>query len=185
MTKMEISDKSNVFDELMQEEHIFKNREVLSSAYVPYEFPHRDEQINDIANILKPALYGARPSNILIYGQTGTGKTAVTKYICNQILAKAESEGKRIHTAYINCKQTNTPYGILTDIGKTYSSDWEERIPNAGWRIDKVYSALKEKADEDGGIAIVVLDEIDSLVNKKDGDILYHLTGLDSDLDNS
>ena len=185
MTRMEISDKSNVFDELMKEEHIFKNREVLSSAYVPYEFPHRDEQINDIANILNPALYGARPSNILIYGQTGTGKTAVTKYICKQILAKAESEGKKIHTAYINCKQTNTPYGILTDIGKTYSSDWEERIPNAGWRIDKVYSALKEKADEDGGIAIVVLDEIDSLVSKKGGDILYHLTGLDSDLDNS
>jgi len=185
MTRMENSDKSNVFDTLMQEERIFKNREVLATTYVPYEFPHRDDQINDIASILKPALYGARPSNILIYGQTGTGKTAVTKYICNQILAKAESEGKKIHTAYINCKQTNTPYGVLTDIGKTYSSDWEERIPNAGWRIDKVYSVLKEKADEDGGIAIVVLDEIDSLVNKKGGDILYHLTGLDSDLDNS
>ena len=97
---MENSDKSNVFDKLMKEQPIFKNREVLSSAYVPHEFPHRDEQINEIAGILKPALYGARPSNILIYGQTGTGKTAVTKYICKQILAKADSEGKKIHTAY-------------------------------------------------------------------------------------
>ena len=185
MTRMENSDKSNVFDKLMEEQCIFKNREVLSSAYVPHEFPHRDNQINAIASILKPALYGARPSNILIYGQTGTGKTAVTKYICNQIIAKADSERRKIHTAYINCKQTNTPYGVLTGIGKTYSTDWEKQIPNAGWRIDKVYSALKEKADEDGGIAIVVLDEIDTLVNKKGDDILYHLTGLDSDLDNS
>ena len=185
MTRMENSDRSNVFDKLMEEQRIFKNREVLSSAYVPHEFPHRDDQINDIASILKPALYGARPSNILIYGQTGTGKTAVTKYICNQIVAKADSERRKIHTAYINCKQTNTPYGILTGIGKTYSTDWEKQIPNAGWRIDKVYSALKEKADEDGGIAIVVLDEIDALVNKKGDDILYHLTGLDADLDNS
>ena len=185
MTRMENYDRSNVFDKLMEERRIFKNREVLSSAYVPHEFPHRDNQINDIASILKPALYGARPSNILIYGQTGTGKTAVTKYICNQILAKADSERRKIHTAYINCKQTNTPYGILTGIGKTYSTDWEKQIPNAGWRIDKVYSALKEKADEDGGIAIVVLDEIDALVNKKGDDILYHLTGLDADLDNS
>ena len=185
MTRMKNSDRSNVFDKLMEEQRIFKNREVLSSAYVPHEFPHRDDQINDIASILKPALYGARPSNILIYGQTGTGKTAVTKYICNQIIAKADSERRKIHTAYINCKQTNTPYGILTGIGKTYSTDWEKQIPNAGWRIDKVYSALKEKADEDGGIAIVVLDEIDALVNKKGDDILYHLTGLDADLDNS
>jgi len=185
MEKKQNSGKTNVFDRLIQEELIFRNREALASTYIPPEFPHRDNEINDVANILKPALYGARPSNILIYGQTGTGKTAVAKFICNQIVSKAEAEGKKIHTAYINCKQTNTPYGILTNIGKTYSNDWEDKVPNAGWRIDKVYSALKEKADEDGGIAIVILDEIDTLVSKSGDDILYHLTGLNSDLDNS
>ena len=130
-------------------------------------------------------MFGARPSNILIYGQTGTGKTAITKYICEQIVEKANDENKKIHTAYINCKQTNTPYGILANIGKTYSSEWDEVIPNAGWRIDKVYSALKQKADNSGGIAIVILDEIDALVNKNGDEILYHLTGLNSDLNNS
>jgi cell division control protein 6 len=185
MEKKQNSGKNNVFDRLIQEERIFRNREALASTYIPSEFPHRDNEINDVANILKPALYGARPSNILIYGQTGTGKTAVAKFICKQIVSKAETEGKKIHTAYINCKQTNTPYGILTNIGKTYSNDWEDKVPNAGWRIDKVYSALKEKADEDGGIAIVILDEIDTLVSKSGDDILYHLTGLNSDLDNS
>ena len=185
MGKKQNSGKNNVFDRLVQEEQIFKNREALASTYIPPEFPHRDNEINDVANILKPALYGARPSNILIYGQTGTGKTAVAKFICKQIVSKAEAEGKKIHTAYINCKQTNTPYGILTNIGKTYSNDWEDKVPNAGWRIDKVYSALKEKADEDGGIAIVILDEIDTLVSKSGDDILYHLTGLNSDLNNS
>ena len=185
MEKKQNSGKNNVFDKLIQKERIFRNREALASTYIPPEFPHRDNEINDVANILKPALYGARPSNILIYGQTGTGKTAVAKFICKQILSKAETEGKKIHTAYINCKQTNTPYGILTNIGKTYSNDWEDKVPNAGWRIDKVYSALKEKADEDGGIAIVILDEIDTLVSKSGDDILYHLTGLNSDLNNS
>ncbi|MED6305609.1 MAG: orc1/cdc6 family replication initiation protein [Candidatus Thermoplasmatota archaeon] len=185
MKKKQSSGKNNVFDELMHEERIFKNREALASTYIPPEFPHRDTEINEVANILKPALYGARPSNILIYGQTGTGKTAVAKFICKQIVSKAVAEGKKIHTAYINCKQTNTPYGILTNIGRTYSRDWEERIPNAGWRIDKVYSALKERADEDGGIAIVVMDEVDTLVSKNGDEILYHLTGLNSDLDNS
>ncbi|MEC8997333.1 MAG: orc1/cdc6 family replication initiation protein [Candidatus Thermoplasmatota archaeon] len=185
MKKKQSSGKNNVFDELMHEERIFKNREALASTYIPPEFPHRDTEINEVANILKPALYGARPSNILIYGQTGTGKTAVAKFICKQSVSKAVAEGKKIHTAYINCKQTNTPYGILTNIGRTYSRDWEERIPNAGWRIDKVYSALKERADEDGGIAIVVMDEVDTLVSKNGDEILYHLTGLNSDLDNS
>ena len=185
MKKRHVSEKRNVFDRLMNREKIFKNREALSSTFIPSEFPHRNDEIKDFANILKPALYGARPSNILIYGQTGTGKTAVTKFICEQILEKAEKENKKIHTAYINCKQTNTPYGILANIGKTYSTEWDDVIPHAGWRIDKVYAALKQKADDNGGIAIVILDEIDALVSKTGDDILYHLTGLNSDLNNS
>ena len=86
MRKSEVSENSNVFDNLINKERIFRNREALSSTFIPSEFPHRDDEINSFANILKPALYGARPSNILIYGQTGTGKTAVAKFICKQIL---------------------------------------------------------------------------------------------------
>ena len=130
MEKRQNSRNRNVFDSLMSEERIFKNREALSSTFIPSEFPHRNNEINSFANILKPALYGARPSNILIYGQTGTGKTAVTKFISEQIIQKAENEKKKIHTAYINCKQTNTPYGVLTNIGKTYSNEWEDVIPH-------------------------------------------------------
>ena len=179
------TENRNVFDKLIHDEIIFKNRESLSTSYVPSEFPHRFDEINEVANILKTAFYGSRPSNILIYGQTGTGKTAIAKFICKQLKEKARKEHVKIHTAYINCKQTNTPYGVLTNIGKTYSAEWEKQIPNAGWRIDKVYSSLKEKADENGGIAIVILDEIDTLVSKNGDEILYHLTGLNSDLHNS
>ena len=185
MEKKQIESKSNIFDSLSHDERIFKNREALSSTYIPKHFPHREEEIGNIANILKPALNGARPSNILIYGQTGTGKTAVAKFICDQITAKAKNDDKKIHTAYINCKQTNTTYSILSNIGKAYSKEWEEEIPIAGWRIDKVYAEVKQKAKENGGIVILVLDEIDALVTKAGDDILYHLTSLNSDLENS
>ena len=185
MEKHRKSSNRNIFDKLVKKERIFRNREALSSAFIPSEFPHRNNEINDFANILKPALYGARPSNILIYGQTGTGKTAVTKFICEQILEKAKKEKKKIHTAYINCKQTNTTYSILSNIGKAYSKEWEEEIPIAGWRIDKVYAEVKQKAKENGGIVILVLDEIDALVTKAGDDILYHVTSLNSDLENS
>tara|TARA_Y100001970_G_scaffold16455_1_gene18515 strand:- start:285 stop:1565 length:1281 start_codon:yes stop_codon:yes gene_type:complete len=185
MDKKQNDSKSNIFDSLSHDERIFKNREALSSTYIPKYFPHREEEIGNVANILKPALNGSRPSNILIYGQTGTGKTAVAKFICDQITAKAKSDDKKIHTAYINCKQTNTTYSILSNIGKAYSKKWEKEIPIAGWRIDKVYAEVKQKAKENGGIVILVLDEIDALVNKTGDDILYHLTSLNSDLENS
>ena len=66
MEKVRNTGSRNVFDKIMKKERIFKNREALSSTFIPSYFPHRDDEINGFANILKPALYGARPSNILI-----------------------------------------------------------------------------------------------------------------------
>ena len=55
MEKKQDFGKDNVFDKLIREEKIFRNREALASTYIPPEFPHRDNEINDVANILKPA----------------------------------------------------------------------------------------------------------------------------------
>ena len=174
--------QDNIFNELVEARHIFRDREVLSSTYLPLRFPHRDTEIRQVAQILWPALEAARPSNILAYGQTGTGKTAVVKHICRQLEQKAASQGAKVRTAYINCKQVNTPYGILANIGQTYITDWEETIPHTGWRLEKVYSKLRQKVEEAAGVAEVVLDEIDWLVSKSGDEVLYHLTGLNSDL---
>ncbi|MEO2237471.1 MAG: AAA family ATPase, partial [Candidatus Poseidoniia archaeon] len=138
----------NVFDALTGEGRIFRNRGVLSSDYVPEDFPHRNDEIDQVAHILRPALEGSRPSNILIYGQTGTGKTAVARYICDQLKDKVTADGGAIHTAHINCKRVNTPYGILANIGQTYTTNWEDSIPHTGWRLEQVYAALCRKAEE-------------------------------------
>ena len=175
----------NVFDALTSEGHIFRNRSVLSSDYVPEDFPHRNDEIDQVAHILRPALEGSRPSNILIYGQTGTGKTAVARYICDQLKDKVTADGGAIHTAHINCKRVNTPYGILANIGQTYTTNWEDSIPHTGWRLEQVYAALCRKAEEAGGIALVVLDEVDALVKKSGDEVLYHLTGINADLGNA
>ena len=57
-------------------------------TYMPEILPHRGKEINDMASILVPALRGETPSNVFIYGKTGTGKTAVTKYIGKELLKK-------------------------------------------------------------------------------------------------
>src|SRR5947209_14631527 len=55
------------------------------------------------------ALRGERPSNILIFGKTGTGKTAVVKYIENEF---RKADGARmVQYLYLNCEIVDTPYG--------------------------------------------------------------------------
>jgi cell division control protein 6 len=80
----------NIFDELLHGKTVFKNREVLRSTYIPEVLPHRESQINHLASILVSALKNETPSNIFIYGKTGTGKTAVVKLIGKELEQKAK-----------------------------------------------------------------------------------------------
>lgn len=176
--------QEDIFAELLKHEQIFVNKEVLRISYMPDSLPHREEEINNLAGILVSALRGETPSNVFIYGKTGTGKTAVAKYVSGALEKKDKemNNGKKIQSVYLNCQIIDTEYGVLSAIGNNLIIDWNERIPPTGWSIDRVYSKLKETIEEEKKIAIIVLDEIDKLVSKSGDDILYILTRMNSDL---
>ena len=74
------------FENFINQEPIFLNKKVLQSNYTPEEVVHREEQIHQVANILAPCLKGEKPSNLFIYGKTGTGKTLSIKHTTNSLL---------------------------------------------------------------------------------------------------
>ena len=81
-----------LFEKLLDGKSIFKNKEVLRPSYTPDLLLHRNEQINSLATILVSALRGETPSNVLIYGKTGTGKTAVTRYVGKELERVSEDK---------------------------------------------------------------------------------------------
>ena len=174
-----------VFQQYLSSKKIFqRNREILRPSYIPDELPHRREQINQLASILVTALRGDRPSNVLIFGKTGTGKTASVKYLGKEI-RKADSEFNRVSYLYMNCEVVDTQYGVLQNIGNMFIEDFNDRIPFTGWSTERVYNILREKIDETNRVVILVLDEIDKLVYKSGDDVLYHLSRINDDLQNA
>ncbi len=172
----------SVFKQYLISKKIFKrNREILRESYIPDELPHRREQINQLASILVTALKGDRPSNVLIFGKTGTGKTASVKYLEKEI-KKADTEYNRVNYLYINCEMVDTQYGVLQNIGNMFIEDFNERIPFTGWSTERVYNILREKIDESNRVVILVMDELEKLVYKSGDDVLYHLSRINDDL---
>lgn len=177
--------EENVFKQYLTGKQIFRNnREILRPSYIPGDLPHRQGQINQLAQITVTALKGERPSNVLVFGKTGTGKTAVVKYLGNEI-KKADSELNKVTFLYMNCEVVDTQYGVLQNIGNQFIQDFEDRIPFTGWSTERVYNILREKVDDQNRVIIIVLDEIDKLVYKSGDDVLYHLSKINDDLKNS
>jgi len=172
----------DIFHGLIEADTIFKNKEVLRPSYVPEVLPHREKQIRELASILAPALRGETPSNIFIYGKTGTGKTAVAKFIGKQLIEKGKELGVNTNFVYINCEIVDTQYRVLQNVANHFINIWEDRVPFTGWPTDEVYRKLVESIEATKGVAIIVLDEVDKL---KGDEVLYNLSRLNYDLDRS
>lgn len=174
--------EDSIFKPYLQTKSVFRrDRDILRPSYIPDKLPHREKQIDQLASILATALRGERPSNVLIFGKTGTGKTAVIKYLGNEI-SKAD-EWERVNYVYMNCEIVDTPYAVLQNVGNRFVQDFDERIPFTGWSTERVYNILREKIDEEKRVVVIVLDEIDKLVYKSGDDVLYHLSKINDDLE--
>ena len=133
-----------LFADLLAQSGIFQVRDVLRPTYTPKELPHREEQINSLASILVPALRGETPSNVLIYGKTGTGKTAVAKYVGKE-LEEAGLGGMKCSVIYINCEVVDTQYRILAHLARHF----DKEIPMTGWPTDQVYAEFRNALDDE------------------------------------
>lgn len=166
------------FTDYLSRESIFIDKKLLTPNYIPEQILHRDDQISSIARILAPSLRMEQPSNIFVFGTTGTGKSVAIKYIFNEILATNPEHLKAI---YINCKLrtvSDTEYRMLSYILKEFNY----RVPDTGLPTEVLYNKLFEIIDSKDQILILALDELDALVNKIGDGILYNLTRVNSEL---
>lgn len=167
-----------LFDNLLESKPIFKDKEVLRPSYTPDYLPHRRDQLNAIAVILVTALRGETPSNIFIYGKTGTGKTASTNYVGRELEGAGVVRGVPCKIIYINCEVIDTQYRVLAYLARQFSKD----VPMTGWPTDQVYAEFIEALGLQGGCVIIILDEVDRLVRKSGDDALYNLSRINLEL---
>jgi len=156
-----------LFDDLLEGEPIFENKEVLRPSYTPHKLPHREEQINNMATILVTALRGDTPSNILIYGKTGTGKTASAKFVSEELETTSEKYEVPCDVQYINCEVTDTQYRVLAQLANKFIEQneayIEDRLGELADLRDAAAEDPNELADTDFGSVAAVENEIATL----------------------
>ena len=151
-------ESEGLFDDLLSGEPIFENKEVLRPSYTPRELPHRNDQINQMATILVSALRGDTPSNILIYGKTGTGKTASAKYVSQELESTSQKYDVPCEVEYINCEVTDTQYRVLAQLANKFI---EKNVALIESRIDTL-ETVRERVVTGDSDAAAAIGETDS-----------------------
>ncbi len=179
MTKKNLLD--DVFEDFFNNQQLFKDREVLRHDYLPNTLPHRENQIKLLGATVAPVLKNARCSNIFIYGKTGTGKTAVVKFVMSHLESKAKEYGAPVKFCYLNCRITNSEYRIFA----TLSQNIGVIVPFTGLSVSEVSNRFRVGLDSSKTIFIIILDEIDSLIKNRGDSLLYELTRINENLSKS
>src|SRR3989344_8038245 len=167
------------FEDYLQKDPLFKDKKALQSHYTPKSVPHRDDQIKILAGILAPALRGEKPSNVFVYGKTGTGKTLCVKHVSYNMMNLAKERNIPFFVSYLNCKMkrvADTEYRLVAHLAREFGVD----VPATGLPTDEIYKVFVSELDKRGILLIIILDEIDQLVIKTGDEILYNFTRLGS-----
>ncbi|CCQ35217.1 Orc1-type DNA replication protein [Natronomonas moolapensis 8.8.11] len=174
-----------LFDDLLEGEPIFENKEVLRPSYTPHKLPHREEQINSMATILVTALRGDTPSNILIYGKTGTGKTASAKFVSEELETTSQKYEVPCEVQYINCEVTDTQYRVLAQLANKFIEQNEAyiegRLEELGERRDAAAEDPTELDGTDFGSVAAVENEIATLEDDLEEFASVPMTGWPTD----
>ncbi|UPV76386.1 orc1/cdc6 family replication initiation protein (plasmid) [Halorussus limi] len=151
---------------------LYKNRDALLEEYTPDNLVGRDEELEEYHAALQPIINGEAPSNIFLYGKSGVGKTAATRFLLNRLQDDAAKyDDISLNVIEINCDGLNSSYQVAVRLVNTLR-DPSEQISNTGYPQAQVYSFLWEELDKIGGTVIVVLDEVDHI---NDNSILYQI----------
>jgi cell division control protein 6 len=152
---------------------IFHNEDTLREDYQPESITARDDEIEAYKTALQPIVNGAQPRNIFLYGKTGVGKTAVSRYLLTSLQCDLKQyDDVDLTVVWLNCTNLSSSYQVAINLINELRTP-RDQLSTTGYPQQQVFNLLYKDLESIGGTVLLVFDEIDHIGS--DDDILYEL----------
>lgn len=157
--------------------NIIKNQEKLSFDFVPDELPNREEEMQKLFGLYRGIVSSNVSQNVFLYGPVGTGKTVTAKRFCMDFEGWAEKRDQNIDYVFVNCRKRKNSSSAMWKVVHHF----DKGFPDRGFSVEEMMKIVKEKVEERNLHLFVVLDEVDSLLQKEGSDLIYLLSRFDEE----
>ncbi|WP_414837412.1 Cdc6/Cdc18 family protein [Candidatus Nanosalina sp. VS9-1] len=140
---------------------IISDARVLTADYLPNKLVHRDGERQEIARNLRPLMDDDIPTDMLLHGPPGTGKTAMAKYVVEELQKEVF-----VNTSYVNCFSHKSRFEIFYEL-----LDEKLKVPRDSTSTEKVIEKFEEKVRKRP--TIIIIDEVDQIT---EDEVLYELS---------
>lgn len=157
----------SVFGVCIENQKIFRDENCLDKGYRPElkDILHREAEKAELIPNLSKALKGVTPSNTLVYGKTGTGKTMLMRVLTKQLEKEAIEYGFKVKTFHVVCNATPTNVGVVKELIAQLETELHlnHTYVKAANSFDSYFKKFCILANKFEGQLIIILDEVDKL----------------------
>lgn len=177
MEENELSRGSEIIKETLAGPSILKDEGALAIDYVPVSLPYRDEKLKFLAQLFRFTLEnpGSMNQRVLITGNIGTGKTAVSQRFGIDLMKAAKSRKINLRYIHVNCRESR---GSLFLVMKKALGEFVPNFPQRGYSSEELLQMFMAILDKTNTFVILALDELESLIRTEGTTPLYNLTRL-------
>ncbi len=155
---------------------ILSKPEVFGFDYVPELLVGREDIQENLAAIFSSIGHPEGTGRAVITGPVGSGKTALAKRFCKDIIRHL-SDKRNIRHVHVNCRNAATPSRVMQKIVQ----DLDPGHPDRGLGVGELLTSLRRMLHSSNTHLIVILDEVDHLLRRSGDDIIYKLMRIDED----